>query len=226
MLAARRESDGRFDYDVGVEQLSRSELRRASPPMFDSRLDVVTRCRPFVPALIFVPAIVILSVIALVRLPFWEVAVAFVGAYGLWTFTEYWIHRAVFHLEPRSAVGVRLHWMIHGVHHDHPSDPMRLVMPPIVTLPLGALFLAVFIGVFGVALGPAVGAGFFFGYLLYDMTHYTLHHRKPKGKLGRWLHELHMRHHFEDDERCFGVSAPWWDTVFGTAVRRGQRAKS
>jgi sterol desaturase/sphingolipid hydroxylase (fatty acid hydroxylase superfamily) len=191
--------------------------------MFDSRLDVVTRCRPVVPALIFAPAIVLLSAIALDRIPFWRFAIAFAGAYAFWTFTEYWIHRAIFHLEPRSRIGGRLHWMIHGVHHDHPSDPMRLVMPPIVTIPLGLLFLGAFLGIFGVAYGSAVAAGFFFGYLLYDMTHYTLHHRKPKGRLGRWLYELHMRHHFEDDERCFGVSAPWWDTVFGTAVRRGSR---
>jgi dihydroceramide fatty acyl 2-hydroxylase len=209
-----------------VEQLSRSEVRRSSPPMFDSRLDVVTRCRPVVPALIFAPTIVLLSAIALERLPFWEYAITFALAYGFWTFTEYWIHRAIFHLEPRSVIGARLHWMIHGVHHDHPSDPMRLVMPPIVTVPLGLLFLGAFLGIFGVAYGSAVAAGFFFGYLLYDMTHYTLHHHKPKSRLGRRLHELHMRHHFEDDERCFGVSAPWWDTVFGTAVRRGQRVKS
>ena len=26
-----------------------------------------------------------------------------------------------------------------------------------------------------------------------------------------------MRHHFQDDERGFGVSAPYWDRVFGTA---------
>jgi sterol desaturase/sphingolipid hydroxylase (fatty acid hydroxylase superfamily) len=33
-----------------------------------------------------------------------------------------------------------------------------------------------------------------------------------------------MRHHFQDHERGFGVSAPWWDRVFGTAPgtrRRG-----
>ena len=29
-----------------------------------------------------------------------------------------------------------------------------------------------------------------------------------------------MRHHFQDDERGFGVSAPYWDRVFGTAARR------
>ena len=195
--------------------------------MFDSRLDVVTRCRPVVPALIFGPTIVLLSAVALERLPFWKYAIAFAAAYGFWTFTEYWIHRAIFHLEPRSQIGERLHWMIHGVHHDHRNaDPMRLVMPPIVTVPLGLLFFGAFVGIFGVAYGSAVAAGFFFGYLLYDMTHYTLHHHKPKSRLARRLHELHMRHHFEDDERCFGVSAPWWDTVFGTAVRHGERTKS
>jgi sterol desaturase/sphingolipid hydroxylase (fatty acid hydroxylase superfamily) len=26
-----------------------------------------------------------------------------------------------------------------------------------------------------------------------------------------------MRHHFQDDTTAFGVSAPYWDTVFGTA---------
>ena len=25
-----------------------------------------------------------------------------------------------------------------------------------------------------------------------------------------------MRHHFQDDERGFGISAPYWDRVFGT----------
>ena len=29
-----------------------------------------------------------------------------------------------------------------------------------------------------------------------------------------------MRHHFQDDERGFGISAPYWDTVFGTAPQR------
>ena len=33
-----------------------------------------------------------------------------------------------------------------------------------------------------------------------------------------------MRHHFQDDESGFGVSAPWWDMVFGTylAPARGE----
>ena len=52
------------------------------------------------------------------------------------------------------------------------------------------------------------------------MTHYHLHHRTARTRLGRLLHELHMRHHFQDDTRGFGVSSPFWDHVFGTPPRR------
>lgn len=49
---------------------------------------------------------------------------------------------------------------------------------------------------------------------------------KPRSRFGRTLHELHMRHHFEDEERGFGVSAPWLDIVFGTASRRSRSSRS
>ena len=52
------------------------------------------------------------------------------GGYAVWTLAEYWIHRVIFHFEPEEGIGARLHWMVHGVHHDHPNDPLRLVMPP------------------------------------------------------------------------------------------------
>ena len=48
------------------------------------------------------------------------------------------------------------------------------------------------------------------------MTHYALHHHKPKTRVGRRLRELHMRHHFQDDTTGFGISAPYWDKFFGT----------
>ena len=82
----------------------------------------------------------------------------------------------------------------------------------------GALYL-----IFGVRYAPGLGAGFFTGYLVYDMTHYYLHHHRPRSQWGKRMRELHMRHHFQDDERGFGISAPYWDRVFGTMhVRRGR----
>jgi len=145
------------------------------------------------------------------------------GGYLLWTLAEYWIHRVIFHFEPEDGIGARLHWMVHGVHHDHPNDPLRLVMPPAASVPLALVFYAAFYVVLGADRAFAFGAGFLAGYLAYDMIHYALHHHTPRTRMGKWLRELHMRHHFQDDERGFGISAPYWDRVFGTMhVRRGR----
>jgi sterol desaturase/sphingolipid hydroxylase (fatty acid hydroxylase superfamily) len=209
-----------------VVPASRADLLRASPPLFASpRLDRFTRVHPIVPVLIFGPAIVLCSLMAYRRLSSEALPVVIVAGYGFWTLCEYWIHRTVFHLEPKSDLGVRLHWIIHGVHHDHPNDPRRLVMPPIVSVPLALCFAAIFYAIAGLPDAWGVAAGFFAGYLLYDMLHYSLHHARPRSGLGRYLHELHMRHHFQDEERGFGVSAPWWDRVFGTAFRRGSESE-
>jgi dihydroceramide fatty acyl 2-hydroxylase len=196
----------------------RSEILKASPRMFDSDLlDKLSRVHPAVPVVIFVPAIAVLAGLAIAA----EVSTLgilglFVGGYAFWTLCEYWIHRVIFHFEPEEGFGARLHWIIHGVHHDHPNDPLRLVMPPSVSVPLSALFCVAFWFVFGTPLWYAFGAGFLAGYLIYDMTHYHLHHHKPKTRVGKRLRELHMRHHFQDDTTGFGISAPYWDTAFGT----------
>jgi len=201
---------------------ARSELLRASPPIFPSpRLDRLTRAHPAVPAVVFLPAVAVLGVLAGRDSGVAETAAAAAGGYLFWTLCEYWAHRCVFHFEPEHGLGKRLHWMIHGVHHDHPNDPRRLVLPPALSIPLALLFLALFVGTLGTPLAWGVAAGFYLGYVIYDTLHFALHHARPRGRLGRRLHELHMRHHFEDDERGFGVSAPWWDIVFGTRPRRG-----
>src|SRR5438093_594871 len=40
----------------------------------------------------------------------------------VWTFTEYALHRYVFHFEPKTNFAKRLHFIVHGVHHDYPRD--------------------------------------------------------------------------------------------------------
>jgi dihydroceramide fatty acyl 2-hydroxylase len=203
---------------------TRTDVLRASPPMFESRvLDSLSRVHPAVPVLIFVPVIVALGAWALSKQQLGVCAALLVAGYALWTLFEYWLHRLVFHFEPEQGIGARLHWIIHGVHHDHPNDPLRLVMPPSVSVPVSAAVFALLYVALGPRYAPAVGAGFFIGYLAYDMTHYYLHHFRPRGPLGRMLRERHMRHHFQDDTRGFGISAPYWDEVFHTSYRSGQR---
>jgi sterol desaturase/sphingolipid hydroxylase (fatty acid hydroxylase superfamily) len=210
-----------LSHPTDLSGLRRSEVLRASPRMFDSNLlDKLSRVHPSVPPILFVPAIVFLFVDGLVQgagaaTPLW-----LLGGYLFWTLTEYWLHRIVFHFEPEHGIGARLHWIIHGVHHDHPNDPMRLVMPPSVSIPLAALFLLGFSLVFGTPGFLPFGAGFLGGYLFYDMLHYHMHHHRPRTLLGKRMRELHMRHHFQDHERGYGVSAPFWDRVFGTPVTR------
>ncbi len=199
---------------------SRTDVLRASPPMFESRfLDSISRVHPLVPLVIFIPVIIVLAAWGLQDQSVPVVIALAIGGYALWTLFEYWLHRVVFHFEPEDGLGARLHWIIHGVHHDHPNDPMRLVMPPAVSIPLGAIVFGALYLILGSGYAPAVGAGFFLGYLVYDMTHYYLHHFRPQGWLGRVLRERHMRHHFQDDTRGFGISAPYWDEVFRTSPR-------
>src|ERR1700730_2714722 len=206
--------------DMSEQSSSKTDVLRASPPMFDSRtLDALSRVHPAVPVIIFVPAILALGAWALSKQSVAVVVGLAVGGYALWTLFEYWLHRIVFHFEPQKGFGARMHWIIHGVHHDHPNAPLRLVMPPAVSMPLGAVVFGILYEIFGAGYAPGLGAGFFAGYLVYDMMHYYLHHFRPRGPLGRMLRERHMRHHFQDDTRGFGISAPYWDEVFGTSSR-------
>ena len=201
--------------------LTRTDQLRASPPMFENRwLDKLSRVHPATPLVIYGPVIVALIVLGASRMSALATVGAVAGGYVVWTLTEYWLHRLVFHFEPDNAFGHRLHFIIHGVHHDHPNDPKRLVMPPGASIPLALLFTALFVVVLGSPLWMPFEAGFLAGYLFYDMTHYYLHHHRPKSALGRRLRELHMRHHFQDATTWYGVSAPWWDRVFGTAAKR------
>lgn len=139
-------------------------------------------------------------------------------AYGLlvWTFTEYFLHRFIFHWTPPGKIGARLHFIFHGVHHDYPNDRLRLVMPPSVSIPL-ALF---FFGIFRVILGaPTVFpffAGFISGYLCYDMMHYAMHHLNLKYPFWQRIKQHHMLHHYQQPDKGFGVSSPLWDYIFGT----------
>jgi dihydroceramide fatty acyl 2-hydroxylase len=198
----------------------RTDVLKASPRMFENDLlDRLSRVHPVVPLVIFIPAIAVLFALGQEGVPPLEVAAWIAGGYVFWTLTEYWMHRVVFHFEPEEGIGAKLHWIIHGVHHDHPNDPLRLVMPPSVSVPLAALFCTAFVLILGSS-GWLLGVGFLMGYLIYDMTHFYVHHHKPKTRVGKLLRELHMRHHFQDHTRGFGVSVPFWDYVFRTPLKR------
>ncbi len=200
----------------------RTSRLSASPPLFENRfLDFFSRVHPSIPAIIFVP-VVVAGVWLGSDGGYGALSLAGLVALGvvIWTFAEYWLHRTVFHWEPDHPIGRRFHFIMHGVHHDHPNDRLRLVMPPGASVPLAALFLGLFVLIFGTPAAFPLFSGFIAGYLAYDYTHYHVHHHVPKSKLGKKLREHHMRHHFQDHRYGYGVSTTFWDVIFRTTPKR------
>jgi sterol desaturase/sphingolipid hydroxylase (fatty acid hydroxylase superfamily) len=139
----------------------------------------------------------------------------------LWTFAEYTLHRFVFHYRARGQWQERIIFLFHGIHHVQPHCKTRLVMPPVVSIPLALVFYGALHLIVGVALGAPhwvapMFAGLLIGYLIYDLTHYATHHLPMNGRYLKFLKKYHMLHHFKTPDQRYGVSSPLWDWVFGT----------
>ncbi|HEV3392761.1 MAG TPA: sterol desaturase family protein [Chthoniobacterales bacterium] len=187
--------------------------------MFESNfMEFFSHVHPATPVILYGPIIALMLYLAFVQkgLSFLTVLGFFVIGVLTWTLLEYLIHRYVFHYQPKTRVGKLVHFIMHGVHHDYPNDATRLVMPPIISVPLAVVFYVVFILTLG-RFAPAALAGFGFGYVCYDTIHYATHHFAMNGGVWRWLKQYHLRHHYQDDHAGYGVSSPLWDYVFGTS---------
>jgi sterol desaturase/sphingolipid hydroxylase (fatty acid hydroxylase superfamily) len=58
--------------------------------------------------------------------------------------------------------------------------------------------------------------GIWTGFLYYEAVHYRVHFSlSPSGLIAR-QRRTHFYHHFTNNKRCFGVTSPLWDYVFGT----------
>ena len=135
------------------------------------------------------------------------------GLFG-WTLMEYILHRFVFHIDEYFPSFRRFHYIVHGIHHDHPRDHERLFMPPVpgtIIAFLMFLFWYLFLG----SNAFAFMAGISNGYLMYSYIHYMIHTRPSTPVLHKlWMH--HAKHHYKYPDKAFGVSTPLWDIIFGT----------
>jgi len=207
-------------------------------------MEKLSRVHPLVPHALFVPVVAFMlwrSLAAGVGL-LATAGLALLGL-GAWSVTEFLLHRYVFHeiadeeIERSVALKVRrldpeepivpalggwrekFYFVAHGVHHEFPSDPRRLVMPPSVSVPLAVLFWLLFSWLLGPLWTPGFFAGFVVGYLIYDSFHFAIHFIRPGGAMEVAMYRLgkgHMRHHFADNKKDYGVSSPFWDLVVGT----------
>ena len=187
--------------------------------MFESDfMEALSHVHWTVPLWLFIPIILFFLYQGIVTysLPAGDIVLYFIIGICVWTLTEYLLHRFIFHYNAKSDFGKKIHFIFHGVHHDYPKDSKRLVMPPSVSIPLALLFYLLFYSLIGEIKVTPFFAGFLTGYLFYDTTHYAIHHFNMKSKFWLAIKNHHMKHHYQDADKGFGVSQPTWDYVFKT----------
>lgn len=204
---------------MSARPISRS---RESIRMFERDwMEALSKIPPWVPAALYLPTVGYFAwrAFALANDSVPGFIAALLGGLFVWTATEYVLHRFVFHWLPPGRIGARLHFIFHGVHHEHPNDGLRLVMPPSVSVPLAWLFFVGFSALLPKTWIDGFFAGFLLGYVSYDSLHYALHHYAFDNAAFKWLKRNHMQHHFVSPDLRYGVSSPLWDHLFGTAPR-------
>lgn len=129
---------------------------------------------------------------------------------GLWTLTEYLLHRFVLHHIP----------YIKDLHDRHHVEERSSVGTP-TWLSLAVHALVAFVPVWLIsdfATASAVSCGLMLGYLWYISVHHMIHQWHPSHPSYLYtLKRRHAVHHHIDETANFGVTSAFWDRIFGTA---------
>jgi hypothetical protein len=142
--------------------------------------------------------------------------------------SEYGFHRFAFHAEPSRFGFIRK--MQHRLHYDHHVEPDRLdllFLPVWFLIPNLTLTALAFALLFGWATVASAMFGVTLAIFQYEWVHYVAHiPYQPRTRIGRWLKQYHLRHHFISEKFWFGVSNPSMDFVGRTykAAREVQRS--
>ncbi|KAF9425525.1 fatty acid alpha-hydroxylase [Podila epigama] len=151
-----------------------------------------------------------------------QTATLFFAGMILWTLTEYVLHRFLFHLDdylPDTTFWQVGHFLLHGIHHYLPMDRLRLVMPPLLAVAIAIPINKLVHTMFPMPHAYAIMSGLLFGYVLYDMTHYYLHHAKVFKIHFQEMKTYHLAHHYKNFEGGYGITSKFWDKVFNTELQ-------
>jgi sterol desaturase/sphingolipid hydroxylase (fatty acid hydroxylase superfamily) len=202
-----------FDGNMSLSPSRRDRVRLFGSPALEA-LTVIS-LRSFV--VVWAIMLPLIATIAFHLAPTLLAPLLIAAGLAVWSFSEYALHRFVFHFEGRSLWMERFVFVIHGNHHAYPNDPLRNLMPPVVSFPIAALVAASFIGALGL-MGAWMFFGFMVGYVTYDLVHYACHQLPMKGRLARVLKNHHMRHHHLKDEGNYAITGMIWDRMLSTRI--------
>jgi hypothetical protein len=134
----------------------------------------------------------------------------FLGGWLIWTFLEYLIHRFLMH---ELLIPGQKDTLFH--HHEHHSNPSNLKVN---------FFHRTFTLLLGIMINWVawernstftIFAGFFTGFLMYNILHYLLH--KPVGKyIFPRIQRAHILHHTRYPNQGYSFSTILWDWLFNT----------
>ncbi len=146
-------------------------------------------------------------------------------------FYEWYAHKYLLHAQLSKKPGWFRNFQIrlHHAHHKYPQNIELLFAPwPAIILHLVQTYVlfALLSWNFSVALVP-----FTFGilyYLFYEWMHLAHHTTayQPKTKVGQRLKRAHMRHHFHNENYCWGITSYLGDKFLGTFKDKSQVSKS
>ena len=210
-----------FDKDFYLDQVHRPRhYGKGSAPLFGNFLEPVSLTPWWVVPVVWLPVNLYIFSIGfsgqskITALSFWALGLF------VWTLIEYCMHRFLFHLDgylPNHRIFFTIHFLLHGVHHYLPMDKYRLVMPPTLFVVLAYPFYRLVFAVLPYYIACSAFAGGTLGYIMYDVTHYVLHHTR----LPKYFHDLktyHLEHHYKNYELGFGVTSRFWDVIFNTEI--------
>jgi len=149
------------------------------------------------------------------------VFLAFVFGILMWSHLEYFLHRFLFHSDgvmPDNGVALWFHFMLHGVHHMIPMDKDRLVFPPGMGVVLFGVVYSTLGLVFHGSFRNIMMAGLVLGYIFYDCFHYFSHHMTTEVAFFKGMKKYHIRHHYVDGDKGYGITTKLWDYIYGTVL--------
>lgn len=210
-----------FSKEFYLDQVHRPRhYGHGSAPLFGNFLEGLSLTPWWVVPVVWLPPNMFIFYVGLVNQPILTALSLWILGLFVWTLLEYILHRFLFHLDhylPDHPIFLTLHFLLHGVHHYLPMDPNRLVMPPTLFVILAFPFYKLVFKVFPFYMACSGFAGGTLGYIMYDVTHYVLHH----SKLPKYFQEVktyHLEHHYKNYEMGFGVTSRFWDVIFNTEI--------
>ena len=139
----------------------------------------------------------------------------------IWTLLEYGLHRFLFHIQipvPNPHLREFIN-ASHMEHHAAPRDPGKVLVHPLYGFVVSAILYGVLFGLLRDAFSATgVMVGIWIGFLYYEAVHYRVHFSLSGSGFVARQRRTHFYHHFTNNKRCFGVTSPLWDYVFGTKL--------